>query len=524
MNRKIILGKLLLIGIIILYFILLLVNGSATFADAMRGYEIMYQFNNGGEWNTLAYPHPENDLVSYFVAWWSPAQWLVPFFISSLTGIVSIQLIQAILIISCLLISLYGFKKLFHILGFKEHVVYVSLLCIVTNQLFYWHTFMYYGGDLLLLTFFPYFVLILIRLREYRLSIKWFILLIICFVGVFLKNTFLVLILCAISFEFFRGMNISFSKRIRNTLPLIVSFTVVYFIVHYFLLSKGSTPASSFDIQGYSGVKNSLLNDISFALGSPVGILTRFSFFIQKSAQYFSQWETYLNLLQFIPLLLTFIFLYDYKKFNDHLYSKLLIFFGIPFLCFFMIMYFQDRAISYEMRHFSAIAFLFIPGIIRWISSLKGKNIWYTLIVIFCLVDFGMFFKSTQTINKTHSFWNTFKLPNEDVEILNSIESWDQKTDNGLLLIEDYWQLNIGARKNHKIVFQQKENSTIIMSGIELNNPDKIDINKDFFKKYDEVLLVLSRNNSLNFLHDKSNYKVIKNTENFQIVLIRNNN
>src|SRR5690606_27820363 len=129
------------------------------FADASRGFEAMEQYMAGGNWNSVSYPVVGGD-YQYFLSWWTPGQWVFPFLLIKIgVGMnTALQLITTV----ALSVSIFGYYRLFRILDFSSVLVWGSLITIVTNQLFYWHTIMYYGGDLLLLALFPYFDLFLL--------------------------------------------------------------------------------------------------------------------------------------------------------------------------------------------------------------------------------------------------------------------------------------------------------------------------------------------------------------------------
>ena len=491
-KSKLLLIRFLIIFLVGSYFLGILTYGTSTFADSLRGYEEMFQFMEGGNWNSLSYPSVYEPEFSYYVAWWSPGQWVFPFLIFDLFGISSIQTIQFILIAVCLILSLFGYNLLFKKFGFSSFISAFSLLCIASNQLFYWHTFLYFGGDLFLLAFFPYFLLFLLHYKENITFTTTILFILLCLFGVFLKNTWLVIALCSSSFIFFSQKTDSILNRIKNTLPIITSFCVLYFLVNKFHLSLGETPTSSHDYEGYLGVKNNFIGDISYSLGSPMGIFTRFTFIVQKlPLNYFSN-SVFSTILQVIPLLLTGLFILKFPKKKYSTYFNILLYFCIPFLLFFVFVYLQDNSVSYEMRHFAPISFLFFPGLIVWLTSNKYKLLMVTAITLFCVFDLGLYAISSKKIEETHSFWNQLKLPNEDVKLLSAIEKWDKSYKNGIVIIEDYWLPCIGVRKNEKVVLKQKNNLLYIVSGMEIEHPDNFNIYTHKMENYSSVLLVKS--------------------------------
>ena len=517
-RSKIFLIWFLIIFLVGSYFIGILIFGTSTFADALRGYEEMYQFIEGGSWNNLSYPSIYEPIFSYYVAWWSPGQWVFPFLIFDLFGLSSIQTIQFVFIFSCLILSLFGYNLLFKKFGFSSLISAFSLLCIASNQLFYWHTFLYYGGDLFLLAFFPYFLLFLIHYKGNITFRKTILFILLCIFGVFIKNTWLVIALCSSSFIFFSQQTPSILKRIKITIPIITSFCFLYFLINKFHLSLGETPTTSHDYEGYLGVENNLIGDISYSLGSPMGIFTRFTFIVQKLSLNYISNSIFSNILQLIPLMLTALFIVKFPRKNYSTYFKILLFFCIPFLLFFVFIYIRDNSVSYEMRHFAPISFLFFPGIIVWLTSNKYQLFMGAAITFFCVFDIALYALSAKKIQETHSFWNQLKLPNEDVKLLSAIEKWDKSHEHGIVIIEDYWLPCIAARKNEKLVLKQDNNLLYVVSGMEIEHPDHFDINEHNLRNYSSVLLVKSLNSGQSLqLKWNLKFKSILKTDKYEV-------
>ncbi len=509
----------LLFSIMGFYIISMLVFGTTTFADPIRGYEIMNQYISGAKWNTLIYPSVNHPEFSYFVSWWAPAQWVIPFVFVKLFSVDSFQIIQFFLISICLFISLIGYYKLFRRFDFSLNVILLALICIVTNQLFYWQTFMYYGGDLYFLAILPFYVMCILNLKESQNFRTILLYLFLSFLAVLVKNTGFILLFASLLFLFFTVENKALIGKIKYIIfPFLICF-LIYFILDRYYLSLGESPGKSIDYEGYPGVKNDLLGDLTYSLGSPFGIFSRFTFFIQKIYSVFTSNLVYSNTLQVIPFIVTGLFLYKFPKNRFKLYYSCLLFFCIPFLLFFTFLFLQNKAVSYEMRHFASVSFLFFPGIIYWFNTLKFRKILQVLIIGFCLLDSSLYFLSLIKIEKTHSFWNTLKLPNEDVNLLSEIRKWDLSTNNGLLIVEDYWQLSIGGRKNDKLTLKKKNEKYYVVSGMELDSPDQIMLDKRFFKRYSSILLISSKNKPEGIVELKKykDFRRIKETNRFSI-------
>ncbi len=486
----------------------MLLFGTSTFGDALRGYEIMNQMENGGGFNQLVYPSILNPQYSYFVSWWSPAQWFFPFVISKLFQTNSIQAIQFTLIFTCLILSLIGYYKLFKRFGFSENSSLLSLLCIVTNQLFYWQTFLYFGGDLFLLAFTPFYCLAVVRLNEYRSTRNLLLLLALSLLGVFLKNSVYVFIVASVVFLFFSINNKTVLERVNLNLSYWFLVSCLIGVSVLFFLSKGVTPSNSTFLEGYGTMTNDFLGDLSYSIGSPIGIFSHFTFYVVKLYEYFFSNRTFVNSFQLLPFLGTIYFYFKFPRKEMSNYFNFLLYFAAVFLLIFTLFHFLNKSVSYEMRHFAPIAFLFFPGILYWILKSKFRNIGLGFIFVIGLVEARTFTLSLIEIEKTHTFWHSLKLKKEDIELTKQIEAWDQKTKNGLVLIDNYWQLSIGVRKNAKLVIERKNNRYFVVSGMEFEKGDEIDFKHVLLSNYSTILFLSNEIQPNQIKEIKKEYKI----------------
>jgi hypothetical protein len=473
--------------LLLIYFTLLLLFGSTTFADALRGYEILFQYKAFGNWNSLSYPADLINNTSYFVSWWSPGQWFVPYFIMKISGIASFQILQTLIIIPSLLLCVFGYTLLFKKLGFSSLTRWIAIMCIVSNQLFYWQTMMYYGGDLLMLALFPYFILLVID-DKHKSTLWYFSFSAILIMGLFAKNTFLILLACAVIFMLSRkGLK---HQKLKYSM-IAISISIALIASFYFLhLKWGETPGNAIDTEGYNGIPNDWFGDLFYSIGSPFGIFSRFTFIIQKIAGNIS----IINAFQIIPALISILYIVQLIKKPVSTYQQLILKFAIPFLMFFCLIFLLNQAVSYEMRHFAPIAFLFFPGIIDWMIGFKWKKIMLFSIYLFCITDLMWFGYSLNKIASETTFWNSLKVSKSDAENLETITKWDNENKQSLVLIEDYWALNIAARKNKKLVLQKDSLGWKVSTGMELDHPDYCNLNQTVqLKGYNKLLIVSSR-------------------------------
>ncbi len=155
-------------GLIVLaYTIGIAVVGPSMYADQGTGFLVLEAMKRGGPFNTVPIPDPADisrDL-NFFVAWWSPGQYLVPGFFLAL----GFDLGQAITltVALCSVAGLVGLHLLYRSWGFPPLSIALTLLVLAGSRLFS-HQFAYYGGgEIILFALTPWFLLLLFRMREF---------------------------------------------------------------------------------------------------------------------------------------------------------------------------------------------------------------------------------------------------------------------------------------------------------------------------------------------------------------------
>lgn len=127
--------------------------------DSLFGLLVARDFHAGAPWNHLWFPDPANvaQVRSAFVAWWAPAQWVVPDLLHqaglplgwslTLTSVIALGL------------GLVGWRRLYRRLGYREAVVALTLIAIVTSVYFWRRLAEYHGGEVLLFGVLPWIIL-----------------------------------------------------------------------------------------------------------------------------------------------------------------------------------------------------------------------------------------------------------------------------------------------------------------------------------------------------------------------------
>lgn len=481
--------------ILLSYILYAVVFGIGTFADVLRGFEILHQRKQGADWNTLNYPDTRG-AYSFFVAWWSPGQWGIPAFLIEIFG-KHLQEIQLFLVVSCTLTGLYFYYKLFVKLKFSITISLASLLLIVTNQLFYWHYFMYYGGDLFVFAFLPIYILFLLKLSNSFSFKNLFLFVLLSFLGLFLKNTFVIFVIvgCVMLF-FYKKLysKINREKFIRLAIAALL-ILIPYFILY---LSKGATPGTTIVEGTYKQIPNTIWGDLLYSWGSAIGILTRISPVTQKMIVFFENSGVFLLASQLILLIPSFfLFRFIFIKYrggdSEKMYS-IAFFFALPVLLVFNYLYLFNKAVSYDMRHFAPIAFLFAPALIEWIKSIKKWNkILFTAIICICLLDLGLFGFNAYQLHQKRAFYGELLLNKNETKILNFVNTWDKKHSNSLILSENYWLPLFAVKNNDKLSIRLKNKQWTVVSGMELDEAPVISVERLNLPQYDSILLLSNK-------------------------------
>src|ERR1700753_2528591 len=140
----IIIGMLVLIMGIILFFI-----PPALFPDPSQGFQVLQSMHHGSGFNNLVAPDQSDISQNYsqFLTWWSPWQYLAPYFLQLITGL---NLAHGIVITTILaeLLGLTGLYFFFRKIGFTPLIAAISLLFIVCQAVFMVPHVYYSGGEI----------------------------------------------------------------------------------------------------------------------------------------------------------------------------------------------------------------------------------------------------------------------------------------------------------------------------------------------------------------------------------------
>jgi hypothetical protein len=253
-----------LTGLIVLgYAVSAWVVGPSMYADQGMGFLALEAWKHGGPFNIVPVPDPANIALSkgFFVAWWSPGQYLVPGVFLAMGF--DLGHAMTITLALCGVLALVGLHLLYRQWGFPPLSIAVTLLVLCCTRLFSHQFVIYGGGEVLITALTPWFLLLLFRLRDFS-ALHSAILFVAIFVLTVAKLSGLVLGVASIGTVILldlwskrpRGAGIvaplvklviddlrsGFRGKILNVGIALVVFGILFQI---FWLSKGDTPTSN---------------------------------------------------------------------------------------------------------------------------------------------------------------------------------------------------------------------------------------------------------------------------------------
>ena len=397
--HKIILPLLVVLTAITSVFVF--IHPMAIFPDPSWGFQVMRSMEHGGGFNLKIAPDQGNIANNYseFLSWWSPGQYLLPYFFKSLFGL-NIGQACAITIGFCEVLGIFGFYHFFRKAGFTKTISAVSI-AFIASQLFYVTPFVFYnGGEVLLFGFggwFLYGCLKFVQPKSWKMAL--FIILS-GWIGFFCKSSFIWIYAASLCFIWIRASRTQrLGKWLINAVwlgvPAITSFAVIYLAY----LSKGHNPASA-----GNGLKL-LWETFAFPLASP--LIAGFSidelvhgFLFHPDGAMF----TYTNAVAIIAVLAAssiYVISRILKTVPSADYRLMLVVFYVVSTLFFSVSFLRQVAISFEGRHFRMMGLLFIPGAVYLVGELlRPYRLIFGLLWVFILFSSLTYLINGYKVNK----------------------------------------------------------------------------------------------------------------------------
>ncbi len=426
-----VIGIFVLIAGIVLFFI-----PPALFPDPANGFQVLRCMKLGAPFNTFISPDQSDisDNYTEFLTWWSPGQYLVPYFFMLMTGINTGKAI-AVTVTLCGLSGLAGLYCFFKKIGFSSLIVALSLLFIVCQQAFVVPYVYYNGGEILLFAFEGWFLYGCAAFEKTNFKLIIFVLLS-GWLGFFLKSSFIWIYIAGLFCLWIRLSEFKASiagwlyKALWIGIPASVSLLVIFIT----FLSKGQSPASA------SHALKLTAETFTFPVASPV--LSAFSIddllhgllFHTGSAVIDPAWDLpVLFLAAIISIALIYAIIRFVQNFN---YRLFLVVFYVVSILFLGTAFLRQLTISYEARHFRVIGFLAVPGMIYLITRRKiaYKAVYVLIIGAIAFTSFSYLIKGFE-INRLSARGITgIAQPNIDQASLNQVIKLDRENTNAVFV------------------------------------------------------------------------------------------
>ncbi len=404
----------------------------ALFPDPANGFQVLRSMHMGGGFNNFVAPDQDDISQDYseFLTWWSPGQYLVPYFFKLLTGCNMGQAI-AITIVFCTLFGLAGFYKFFGKVGFSPLISALSLV-VVAIQLAFFVPFVYYnGGEILLFAFEGWFLYGCITFHRAGIKMALFVLFA-GWIGFFCKSSFIWIYMAGICCLWIRLPVNSKSvfqwvkKGLWVGIPAMLSLAAIYIT----FLSKGRSPATA-----GKGLK--LTAEVfGFPLASP--LLSGFSIDDFVHGLYYNFGKPMFSPCQALGILLLLavfsllLIILIIRRFNKTYYRLFVAVFYFGAFLFFGFSYLLQLNISYEARHFRILGILIVPGVIYLLAQAKPAYlvIFSMICLLIACISVNYLIKGFRINGSSARGVTGIAQPNIDQQSLNTIMKIDRENKN----------------------------------------------------------------------------------------------
>jgi hypothetical protein len=389
---------------VVILGVLIFLVPPGTDPDPCWGFMIMNSIEHGGPFNLMVSPSAVNIAKDRyeFLAWWSPGQYMVPYFFKLLFKVTTGRGVSLTIAI-CSFLGLTGFYQLFKQLGFSKWIAAISI-AFISTQLFFVLPFTYFlGGEHLIFAFMGWFLYGCLHFKK----INWQVLVFIFFaglIGFFAKSSFLWMYAGGIACMW---LNISLTETgtalspfhytkkqlwvwLKNGILLAVPFICAVAVIYVSFLSKGEIPTAS---QG-----SWLFTPQTF--GYPLAAPLTSAFSIDEIVDgliYHPDGTTVISntaiIVVLVLALISLIYLFVITRFYpDKKYPLVVLVFYSIGAIFFSYMYLKQADISYEGRHFRIIGLLCIPGFIYLLFKSKITRVLFFVVwAWFAFISFNNF-------------------------------------------------------------------------------------------------------------------------------------
>ena len=334
--------------------------------DSVFGFRALQGWKVTGQFNQVIIPDAADisRFQSFFLTWWSPGQYLFPYFIQQT---LHLSLGQSITLLNFIAIlgGLVGFYKLFRFYQLPEKVVTLSLLLILCSHTVLFRFILYQGGETCSFLFFPWLVYFFVNIRRPILQACIAVVLIIA--GFIAKSQMLIaliplfllapLLSTPINVSTAIDRRRSIKRRAANVLPVGLAILAALWLLQVFFLSKGVNPSTTARF-------NPSLLDTFIPLASPINAISNGWSLFHRIGERHPLAE-----IAALVIFTCFVFLVFIKAGLQAYYTRLVFYYYIACCLIFIFLYYYDAHIDYDVRHHKFIAYLFFPILVKWLSA-----------------------------------------------------------------------------------------------------------------------------------------------------------
>lgn len=442
--------------------------------DPCWGFLVMQDIARHAPWNTYITPDPLSIANNHyeFLAWWSPGQYMVPYFFKLLFQLNTAHAVTVTLIV-CNILGVTGFYKLFTRLGFSKWVSAITV-AFVACQLFYINSFVYFlGGEPLLFAFLGWFLYGCFGVK----AINWQALLFVFLgglIGFFAKSSVLWMFAAAVGCIWINvGINETtntgktwYNKAtlwiwLKNGLLLAIPFVAALAVIYMGYLSKGDNPTSD------TGPLLVLPETFGYPLAAP--ILSGFSvdelvdglIYHPEAAKV--SYPVAIGMIVLFALACIAFVAFIGKLSPNKKYPVVLILFYVLGTAFFSYMYIRQATISYEGRHFRMIAMIFMPGFVRLLMKSRVTRIAFFAVWIgYAYLGFNSFRTQYVANRETAKGRQTgFVQQVYDQATVDEVEKLDSLHHNDAIFVFNGPDIAMEVKNNRTIVVDDDMNETV---------------------------------------------------------------
>jgi hypothetical protein len=437
--------------------LLVMVTPAAIFPDASWGFQILRSMQLGAPFNTLMRPSHDNiaSNAGEFISWWSPGQYLIPYFFKSVFGL-NTGHAASLTTAFCQLTGLVGFYLFFKRAGFTPLISALSLVVIICQQAFFIPYIFYIGGETLLFAFAGWFLYGCLLVDKPNWKVVIFVLLS-GWIGFICKSSFIWIYAAGLLFIWIRlcsdikGVKSWLFRGFWVGVPAVIAVVIIYVLY----LSKGLNPSS-----GSNGI-DLRLRTLAFPIASP--ILAGFSADDLVNGFYFHNDAAILSplLADIIVYMLAALSILLVSAICLHVPNKsyrlsLIIFYAVS-IVFFASAFIRKLDISYESRHFRIIGALITPGILSLFARYKLIYRICLCLVIVIIGYFPLHFYTTGYKGlKVAAAYGTSGIGQQfiDQQSLDYIKSLDDKNRNAIFV---FFSADLGLEIQHNRIITLPE-------------------------------------------------------------------